>query len=115
MSSNIDQVKNSMKQSKLSLGNTSQPSMQSEAKTNEVEEVKQVSEKQKDVKTDAQIYSKLITTGKVEKFDWSYEEKLWNPTKGKFDRQKINLEDVEAIYINPKWKKSKVGDFLTFN
>ena len=29
--------------------------------------------------------------------------------------KKIDLEGVEAIYINPKWKKSKVGDFLTFN
>ena len=27
----------------------------------------------------------------------------------------VNLTDIEAIYINPKWKKSKVGDFLTFN
>lgn len=26
----------------------------------------------------------------------------------------VELDKVEAIYINPKWKKSKVGDFLTY-
>ena len=29
--------------------------------------------------------------------------------------EKVELDKVEAIYINPKWKASKVGDFLTFN
>jgi len=28
---------------------------------------------------------------------------------------KKNIEGLEAIYINPKWQKSKVGDFLTFD
>ena len=29
--------------------------------------------------------------------------------------QKVELDKVEAIYVNPKWKISKVGDFLTYN
>ena len=29
--------------------------------------------------------------------------------------QEIKLDKIEAIYINPKWKSSKVGDFLTYN
>jgi hypothetical protein len=29
--------------------------------------------------------------------------------------QEIKLEKIEALYINPKWKSSKVGDFLTSN
>lgn len=61
------------------------------------------------------MFSKLVTLGKAEKFDWSYDEKIWNPDTSKFELKKINLQDIEAIYINPKWKKSKVGDFLTFN
>jgi hypothetical protein len=28
--------------------------------------------------------------------------------------ESVELDKVEAIYINPKWKKSKVGDFLTY-
>jgi hypothetical protein len=24
-----------------------------------------------------------------------------------------NLEKIEAIYINPKWRSSKVGEFMT--
>ena len=29
--------------------------------------------------------------------------------------EKVELDKIEAIYINPKWKMSKVGEFLTFN
>lgn len=85
--------------------------------TNEIEDLKSINktEKNADVKTEAEIYSKLVTTGKVETFDWKYEEKLWNPQTKRFEMTTINLDGVEAIYINPKWKKSKVGDFLTFN
>jgi len=25
----------------------------------------------------------------------------------------IYIQDLEAIYINPKWRRSKVGEFLT--
>jgi len=25
----------------------------------------------------------------------------------------IEIKDLESIYINPKWRKSKVGEFLT--
>ena len=32
-----------------------------------------------------------------------------------FQMIKKNIEGLEAIYINPKWQKSKVGDFLTFD
>lgn len=53
--------------------------------------------------------------GKVETFDWKYEEKVWNSKTGKWQMQEQKLEKIEAIYINPKWKKSKVGDFLTYN
>lgn len=72
-------------------------------------------EQNPDAKTENEIYSKLVTTGKVETFDWKYEEKLWNPQTKRFEMTTMNLDGIEAIYINPKWKKSKVGDFLTFN
>jgi len=26
---------------------------------------------------------------------------------------RIEIDNIEAIYINPRWKKSKVGDYLT--
>lgn len=29
--------------------------------------------------------------------------------------EKVNIENIQAIYVNPRWKKSKVGDFLTYN
>lgn len=29
--------------------------------------------------------------------------------------EKVALDKIEAIYINPKWRKSKVGEFLTRN
>lgn len=51
----------------------------------------------------------------METFDWKYEEKVWDGKKGKFQMQEIKLDKIEAIYINPKWKSSKVGDFLTYN
>lgn len=65
-------------------------------------------------KTEAEKYSKMIKLGKVETFDWKFEEKLWDSKKGKFQMQTQKLEKIEAIYINPKWKKSQVGDFLTY-
>jgi hypothetical protein len=34
--------------------------------------------------TEAEIYSKTLKIGKVENFDWKYEEKVWDPKKGKF-------------------------------
>ena len=27
----------------------------------------------------------------------------------------MDIKDLEAIYINPRWQRSKVGDFLTFD
>lgn len=89
-------------------------------KTNSVTEIDDIkgtgrSEKNIEAKTEADIYSKLVTTGKVETFEWKYDEKLWNPVTKKFEMTTIPLDGIEAIYINPKWKKSKVGDFLTFN
>jgi len=98
----------------------SQQSIQSDIKTNSVNEIEESkfnnrNEKNAEIKTESEIYSKLITAGKVETFDWKYEEKLWNPETKKFEMTTINLNGIEAIYINPKWKKSKVGDFLTFN
>lgn len=66
-------------------------------------------------KTEAEIYSRAIKTSNVENFDWSYEEKIWNGKTGRFQMEKVELDKIEAIYINPKWKVSKVGEFLTFN
>lgn len=53
--------------------------------------------------------------GKVEDFNWTFKEKLWNGETKKFEMQDIRVDGIEAIYINPKWRKAKVGDFLTFD
>ena len=29
------------------------------------------------------------------------------------ESQLVEIKDLEAIYMNPKWRKSKVGEFLT--
>ena len=65
--------------------------------------------------TENEKYSKTLKIGKVETFEWTYEDKVWNPEINKFQMIKKNIEGLEAIYINPKWQKSKVGDFLTFD
>jgi hypothetical protein len=36
------------------------------------------------VLTEAEIYSKTLKIGKVEAFDWKYEEKVWDTKKGRF-------------------------------
>ena len=66
-------------------------------------------------KTEAEIYSRSIKSSNVENFDWTYEEKIWNGKTGRFQMEKVELDKVEAIYINPKWKQSRVGEFLTFD
>ena len=66
-------------------------------------------------KTEAQLYSKVVKVGRVENFDWKYNVKMFNETNGNQEDVEINIDKIEAIYINPKWKQSKVGDYLTYN
>jgi len=47
-------------------------------------------------------------------YDWSYVEEIYDSKIGKNVDIKVDLEKIEAIYINPKWKQSKVGDCLTY-
>ena len=57
--------------------------------------------------TEDQIYSATHKVNRVENFDWHYNIEI-----GKKQIQK-EIKDIEAIYINPKWRPSKVGEFLT--
>jgi hypothetical protein len=41
-------------------------------------------------------------------------EEIYDSKTGKNVDVKVDLEKIEAIYINPKWKQSKVGDCLTY-
>lgn len=66
-----------------------------------------------ETKTEDQIYSKTVKTNRVEKFEWHYEDLLNDPVTGKPKQTRIDIENIQAIYINPKWMKSKVGAFLT--
>ena len=36
------------------------------------------------VQTEAEIYSRSIKTGKVQDFDWTFEEKAWDGKRGRF-------------------------------
>lgn len=41
-------------------------------------------------------------------------EEIYDSKIGKNVDVKVDIEKIEAIYINPKWKQSKVGDCLTY-
>jgi len=40
---------------------------------------------------------------------------MFNELNGQQESVDIDINKIEAIYINPKWKQSKVGDCLTYN
>ena len=54
--------------------------------------------------TEAEKYSKIVNWKQVQNYDWTFYD----------DDDKIELEGIEAVYINPRWKQSKVGDCLTY-
>lgn len=49
----------------------------------------------------------------MENFDWKYGVDVHDPQSGKLKQVSKEIKDIEAIYINPKWRPSKVGEFLT--
>lgn len=51
----------------------------------------------------------------MEDFTWKYEEKVWDAVTKRFKLLPVDISGIQAIYVNPKWKQSKVGDFLTFD
>ena len=56
--------------------------MTSDVLMNDVENIKaqkRGKNKNLDIKTDNDKYSKTLKVGKVETFEWKYEDKVWNP------------------------------------
>lgn len=49
---------------------------------------------------------------RVEKFKWTFETWKYDKNKGQKVKQEIEIKDIEAIYINPRWKITKVGELL---
>lgn len=56
-----------------------------------------------------------MKVSQVENFDWTYTDEIYDSESAKLVDKEVTLEKIEAIYINPKWKQSKVGDCLTYN
>ena len=65
--------------------------------------------------TKAQIYSKKIEVKNISQFNWEFEQEIWNDSIKKMEVQNVKIKNIEAIYINPKWRTSQVGEFLTFD
>ena len=60
----------------------------------------------KDIRTDHEIYSKTVKVGRVEDFKWKYEEKVWDGGSKRFRMVPVSISGIQAIYVNPKWRKS---------
>lgn len=65
------------------------------------------------IKTEAEIYSKSIKINRVEEFNWHFEDQLNDLVTGKPKNVRIDMSEIQAIYINPRWRKMPVGSFLT--
>ena len=59
------------------------------------------------------MFSKTVKVNSVQNFDWTFQEDIWNPKIQKFENKNVDIRDIQAIYINPRWKISKVGQCLT--
>lgn len=70
-------------------------------------------EKPTAMKTQDQLYSRTVNVTRVEKFKWTFETWKYDKNKGQKVKQEIKIEEIEAIYINPRWKTTKVGEFLS--
>ena len=64
---------------------------------------------------DDDVYSRTIKVNKVEEFDWQFTNEYLDQGKNKMIKETVNVQDIQAIYLNPKWKTSQVGDCLTFD
>lgn len=63
---------------------------------------------------DDDVFSRTIKVKKVEEFDWQYTHEYWDGAN-RLKKVPVDIKDIQAIYINPKWKQSQVGDCLTFD
>lgn len=68
--------------------------------------------KDEQVYTEDQIFSRLVNVNRVEDFEWKFEVEEFNKKTKLFEKDQVKIENIEAIYINPRWKKSEVGDFI---
>lgn len=65
-------------------------------------------------KSSHDIYSSLVKVPRVELFDWKHPVEVRMP--GKPPETKYEpITNVQAIYINPKWRQSNIGDRLLFD
>lgn len=65
------------------------------------------------VKTSDEKYSLIQYVKNVEDFKWYVEVPRKQKSTNIVESYKQQIENIEAIYINPRWKKSEVGEFLT--
>lgn len=64
--------------------------------------------------TKHQIFSHIIKHPCVQNFDWTITMDCMGK-KGKLEQVRYPIRDIQAIYINPKWKQSRLGQRLTFD
>ena len=61
------------------------------------------------LKSKNELYSYGVKVPRVELFDWKIRVDTLDKNKVKRTIEKP-IKDIQAIYINPKWKVAKVGD-----
>lgn len=60
------------------------------------------------------IYSSLVKVPRVELFDWRHPVEVHPAGKAPETRFE-QIKDIQAIYINPRWRQSNVGDRMLFD
>lgn len=63
---------------------------------------------------DDEVFSKTIKVARVQDFKWEHSHDYVDSANRKV-KETVLIQDIQAIYVNPKWQKSEVGDCLTFD
>ena len=53
---------------------------------------------------DDDVYSRTIKVTRVEEFDWTFKNKFMDKARNRETEETVNITDIQAIYLNPKWK-----------
>ena len=63
---------------------------------------------------DDEVFSKTIKVNRVEDFNWQFTHE-YRDSANRLQKETVPIQDIQCIYVNPKWQQSQVGDCLTFD